>query len=112
MTETLARAVERVEPVDRQTLRLVFPAESSLARRRCELPEHHTALCQAIADAAGQPLKVELHLAPAAAAPKQPEPVINRPSRMQRMREIEANPLIKSCVDLFGAEIVRIDRPR
>jgi DNA polymerase-3 subunit gamma/tau len=112
MTETLARAVERVEPVNPQTLRLVFPAESSLALRRCELPEHKTALCEAITDAAGQPLKVELHLAPPVAEPKQQEPAATRPSRMQRMREIEANPLVKSCVDLFDAEIVRIDRPR
>jgi hypothetical protein len=26
------------------------------------------------------------------------------------MREIEANPLVKSCVELFDAEIVRIEK--
>ena len=112
MTETLARAVARVEAADASTLRLVFPAESSLALTRCELPEHKTALCQAIADAAGQPLKLEFQLAAAVGKPKVQEPAVNRPSRMQRMREIESNGLVKSCVDLFAAEIVRIDRPR
>ena len=40
------------------------------------------------------------------------EPAPHKPSRMQRMREIESNPLVRSCVDLFEAEIVRIEKPK
>ncbi len=33
-------------------------------------------------------------------------------SRAQRMREIENHPYVKTCLDIFAAEIVRIDPPR
>lgn len=33
-------------------------------------------------------------------------------SRAQRMRELEKHPYVKSCLDIFAAEIVRIDAPR
>ena len=112
MTETLARAVARVEPAGSGKLRLVFPAESALACQRCDLPEHKTALQQALAEAAGHDVPFELQLLPPKPKPAAEAVPTNRPSRMQRMREIESNQLVKSCIDLFAAEIVRIDRPQ
>ena len=32
--------------------------------------------------------------------------------RMQRMREIEANPLVQSCIEQFDAKIDRFDMPK
>ncbi len=92
-------------------MRLTFPHDGDLARRRCELPEHKNALADAIERAAGQVIQLEFDIAKAPAPEKAVEPAPNKPSRMQRMREIESNPLVKSCVDLFDAEIVRIEKP-
>ena len=36
----------------------------------------------------------------------------NKPSRMQRMREIENNQLIKDCLEVFEAEIINVDPPK
>jgi DNA polymerase III subunit gamma/tau len=41
-----------------------------------------------------------------------PTPPVAAKSRAQRMREIENHPYVKTCLDIFGAEIVRIDPPR
>jgi DNA polymerase-3 subunit gamma/tau len=112
MTETFARVVEKVVVSGTQKLRLVFPAEASLAMKRCELPEHKSALVDAVSRSAGRPITLEFEAAPPKTQPKQVESTANRPSKVQRMREIEANELVKSCVELFNAEIVRIEKPR
>jgi DNA polymerase-3 subunit gamma/tau len=111
MTETFARVVEKVHAVGKEKLQLVFPADAALAMRRCELPEHKTALTEAVSRLAGQPITLVIQSAPPKAQPTKEEPAVNKPSRLQRMREIEANAFVKSCVDLFDAEIVRIDKP-
>ena len=40
------------------------------------------------------------------------EPEKPKKSPMQRMREIESNDLVKTCIEVFEAQIVRIDKPR
>ncbi|MDA9858175.1 DNA polymerase III subunit gamma/tau [Rubripirellula sp.] len=112
MTETFARVVERVEPVRDNCLRLIFPAEAALALKRCQLPEHQSGLQAAVSRQAGKPIKLEFAAAPMRKQQKVEAAPVNRPSRQQRMREIEANPLIQSCIELFDAEIVRIDKAR
>lgn len=112
MTESFARAVERVSADGKNGLRLVFPAQSQLAKSRCELPEHKTALQQAVDQVAGMAIVMSFDLASPKVVAKKQETSAPRPSRMQRMREIEANGLIQSCVEVFGAEIVRIDKPK
>jgi DNA polymerase-3 subunit gamma/tau len=111
MTETFARVVKKVHAAGDKRMCLVFPADAALAMQRCELPEHKTVLTETVSRLAGKPITLELQSAPPTAAPKKPEPAANKPSRMQRMREIEANELVKSCVEIFDAAIVRIDKP-
>jgi DNA polymerase-3 subunit gamma/tau len=111
MTETFARVVEKVSAIGDQRLRLVFPADCALAMKRCELPEHKTALTRAVSRIAGKPIALEFESAPPITQPAKVEPTAKKPSRQQRMREIEANELVKSCIELFDAEIVRIDKP-
>lgn len=110
MTETFARVVERVHAVGDSAMRLEFPGDSALAMKRCDLPEHRTAIAQAVTRRAGKSIALEFVLGTVKAAPKPVETTVNKPSRLQRMREIESNDLVKSCVDLFGAEIIRIDK--
>ena len=110
MTETFARVVSKVVAIGTQQLRLEFPANAGLAMKRCELPEHRSAITQAISKRSGHDITLDFHLATAIAEPKNPEPTVNKPTRLQRMREIEANELVRSCIDQFNAEIVRIDK--
>ena len=111
MTETLARAVQRVV-AEEGKLRLVFPGESKLAFSRCESPQHKTPLNTAVAKLAGCDIALELQLA--APKPVAAKAVVVDPgrSRMQRMKEIEANVMVKSIVEVFEAEIVKIEKPR
>lgn len=112
MTESFARVVERVQATE-NGLRLVFPATASLAMKRCELPEHKTLLMESLGKSAGKTLMLEFVAAPPVAKEEKKEKVVApKSSPMQRMREIEANELVKACVDLFEAEIVRIEKPR
>ncbi len=111
MTETFARVVEQVRPGS-QSIALVFPASATLAMKRCELPEHKTVLHEAIQRIANRAITVTLECAPAKVVETQVEMVTPKTNRIQRMREIESNELIRSCVELFGAEIVRIEKPR
>ena len=110
MTESFARMVTKVVAVGTQHLRLEFPANGTLAMKRCELPEHRNTLIKAVSKHAGREITLEYSLAASEAQPKKAEATVNKPSRIQRMREIETNDLIRSCMELFNAEIVRIDR--
>ena len=111
MTATLVRAVDRVEATA-NGLKLTFPGEARLAMRRCDMPEHRSEVCGAVARFAGRTVSLELASAPPKSQPRQSMAKTQGKSRMQRMREIEVNPLVKACVELFDAEIVRVDLPR
>lgn len=112
MTATLARSVIQVEPVGPGHLRLVFPAEAGLAKRRSETGEHASELVTKLSHAAGMPISLEFFAAAPKPKPKVAVTTAKGPSPMQRMKEIESNPLIQSCVQMLGAEILRIERPR
>ena len=111
MTATLARSVQQVQLQAEDRLRLVFPADAKMSMRRIDLPEHKNALTNAVRRLSGK--QVTLELVAAASAPDKAPPT--RPSgkdRIQRMREIEGNPMVQACVELFDAEIVKVDQPR
>ncbi len=112
MTATLARSVQSVELQGENRLRLVFPADSKMSMRRIDLPEHKNALAGAVARLSGQNVNLEFVAAPPAAAEQKPAPRQTGKDRIQRMREIEGNPLVQACVELFDAEIVKVDQPR
>ncbi|MEP1647279.1 DNA polymerase III subunit gamma/tau [Rhodopirellula bahusiensis] len=112
MTATLAKAAERVDSPEPGVLRLIFPGNSGLALSRCQMPEHKEEILRTLSRVTGRRATLQFE----ATAVKKVEPVAaakpkNR-NRMQRMREIQANPLVQSCVELLGAEIVRVDTPR
>lgn len=45
-----------------------------------------------------------------ASNPSKPPPAAK--SRVQLMREVEQNPYVQNCLEIFGAEIVKVDPPR
>ncbi len=112
MRQSMARSVERAEYIGPGRLRLVFPADAGLTMRRCDAPENRMALTDAVSQVVGERISLEFQAAPAKPKPVQAETTVPKPTRMQRMREIESNPLVRSCVEAFSAEIVRVDRPK
>ncbi|TWU48510.1 DNA polymerase III subunit tau [Rubripirellula tenax] len=110
--QSLARQIDHAEYLGPDRLRLVFPAEAGLTMRRCDAPDNRSALVDAVSEVVGQRVSLEYHAAPPKAKPVKVESTAPKPTRMQRMREIESNPLVRSCVEAFGAEIVRVDRPK
>ena len=111
MTETLARAVEKVTASDGK-LQLAFPAESKLAMSRCENATHKSALAEAISKLAGTRIELELIALPPKQVEKKIEQVSSGKARMLRMKEIEENAMVKACMEELGAEMIKIDRPR
>lgn len=112
MTESLARMVERIEVSGNHSLRLHLPHDANLAKRRLDSSEHREAILQALEETTGRKITVEVVMLPSPMRREPPETQTPKPSRMQRMREIENNELIKDCLELFDAEIVSIDKPR
>ena len=110
-TAALARSVQRVELSGENTLRLVFAAESKLSVRRFDTAEHKTPMTAALRRLVGKDVNVECTMA----APLNKEvKKASKPSskdRMQRLREIEGHPLVQACVEIFGAEVVKVDHP-
>lgn len=112
MTATLAGTTVRIQPTGTNTLQMVFAAESQLAISRCDLPEHRSEIIRAVSALAGRTVVLEYKTAAPVAAAKKEAPKSAGRNRMQVMREIEANEFVQSCVELFGAEIGKIDLPR
>ena len=112
MTATLARGAQRVEPVSASVLRLVFPGESHLASGRCQRAEHQKEITATLARIVGCPVGLEVTAEMIRDPPKPSAAKPSGRSRMQRMREVESNDMVRSCLELFEAEIVRVDLPR
>lgn len=112
MTESLARMVETFEFSGTNAAKLHLPHDSNLAKRRLESPEPREAIMTALREVTGENISFEVILSGQPAPKNTPAPQATKPSRMQRMREIENNPLIQDCLELFDAEIVKIEKPR
>jgi hypothetical protein len=48
-------------------------------------------------------------VAAAVAQQTQPGPPVLAKTRIQRVRDMEANPYVKACIEMFDGEIIRID---
>ena len=83
-----------------------------MTMRRIDLPEHRNALVAAVSRLSGCDVSLEMVAAAPTGVEKKPVVRQTGKERLQRMREIEANPMVKACVELFDAEIVKVDQPR
>ncbi|TWT75308.1 DNA polymerase III subunit gamma/tau [Allorhodopirellula solitaria] len=112
MTATLVKATEKVAVAQEGTVELTFPEAAGLAMSRCGSPQNRDEIVRTIARVTGR--QINLNIATGTKAPPIPQAVAKpkTQNRMQRMREIESNPMVRACIDLLGAEIVRIDTPR
>ena len=108
-TAALALSVQRVELSNENTLRLVFAAESKLSVRRFDSAEHKTPMMAALKQLVGQDVKVECTMAAPASKDIKKASKPSSKDRMLRLREIEGHPLVQACVEVFGAEVVKVD---
>ena len=111
MIASTAALATRVELEGDSQVHLIFASNNKMAMDRMDKQEHRNAVCDAIESQTG--CRVTLSLRLDASATKKvvtksaPKPTAKE--RMERMREIESNPWVQTCVETFQAEIVKVD---
>ncbi len=87
-----------------------FKARYTLQKESLERPERRATVERALAQVTGKPVQVLFELVPGeASAQEESKPVV---SLRQLRRDIEKNSMVHAAIELFDAEIDRIDRPR
>jgi hypothetical protein len=84
-----------------------FRAKYTSCKTFCEREAQRQSLESALADAAGQPIRVEFRVIEDEPAAEAPRPVA--PLR-QQMAAVSEHPLVARANELFGARLVRVDR--
>ena len=86
-----------------------FKAGYTLQKEGCERPERRARIEQALCEITGRKMRVDFEVLEEqeqAAKPKRP------PSRRQKMRDTEKHPLVRKAIELFDAEITRLEEPQ
>ena len=110
MTADYAAFCDRVAISAPNRLVASFKASYTLQKESCEKPERKAKIEQALQQVTGQRIHVDFEVRrDEGNAPTRPQP---RPSLRQRMRDFEKHPLVKQAIDMFEAEITRIEEPR
>jgi DNA polymerase-3 subunit gamma/tau len=86
-----------------------FRERYTLHKKSCEQPERKAQLEDAMARIVGRKVRIDMVVIPEPES-KQTEPPA--PSLFQRMREKESHPFVRQAVELFEAEVVKVDVPR
>ncbi|MDA1050008.1 MAG: DNA polymerase III subunit gamma/tau [Planctomycetota bacterium] len=87
-----------------------FKASYTLQKESCEKPERKARIEQALQQVTGQRIQVDFEVRrDESSGSSRPQP---RPPLRQRMRDFEKHPLVKQAIDMFEAEITRLEEPR
>lgn len=111
-TATLVRATEKIDSPEPGVVRLTFPESSGLAMNRCGSPNNKDEISRTISRVTGKRVSLSLVTGTKVAVVATSVVKPKGKNRMQRMQEIEAKPIVRACIELLGAEIVKIDTPR
>lgn len=115
ITADFARQALAVEAVGSGRIRLTFDSSRELAKQSCEKPERKTKLEAAIRAVSARDVLIEFETKVSRGVDR-PESGVQKPStavaRRQRMREAEQHPVVRQVMELFDAEIVRVDEPQ
>ena len=110
MTADMASYFDHVSAATPDRLVVHFPARYTLQKESCEQPERKRTLEEALTRAVGRPVRIDLVLMPEATEQKAaPAPT---KSLLQLLREKEGDPWVRQAMDLFDAEVTRVDPPR
>lgn len=112
ITATLVRAIECVDAREPGIVRLTFPESSNLAMNRCGSPNNKDEITKTISRVTGKQVSLAFATGTKASVVEQATAKPKAKNRMQRMQEIETKPIVQACIELLGAEIVKIDAPR
>jgi DNA polymerase III subunit gamma/tau len=106
-----ARQCESVTWTAPNRITVRFNQENAFSKSLCERPEQTAKLEQALADVAGQRLRVEFALNEATGNPTQSAAPVKVVSAYQRKLEVMKHPMVQKAIELFGAQVDRVDDP-
>lgn len=86
-----------------------FKEAYTLQKESCERTDRKVRIEEALSQVAGRPMRLDFVVA---SGGDRPEPRAPQKSRAQRMRETERHPRVAQAMELFDAEVLRIDEPR
>jgi DNA polymerase-3 subunit gamma/tau len=108
MTADFASYYDHVAISAPNSLVVHFRKGYTLQKESCELPDRKAQLEQTMARIVGHPVRIEIAVIPEADQPS----IVPAPSMFQLMREKETHPLVRQAVELFDAEVIRVELPR
>ncbi|MCH2123517.1 MAG: DNA polymerase III subunit gamma/tau [Pirellulaceae bacterium] len=110
ITADFARDYERVAFFAPNRLVVTFNTGYSFNKTSCERPQNKAKIEEALSRVAGSPMRIDLEVS--ASTPTQT--VAQKPpkSRVQRMRDVEKNALVGRTIEVFDAEVKRVEESR
>ena len=102
-----AREYQSVEVTASGQLRILFTEKYKICKSVCERPEHARQISEAIAAAAGQPIRVEFELLPG-----ERQSVPRATQRKESRLAVAESPLVQRAQELFGARPITIERKK
>jgi len=110
MTADYGRFYHRVASSAPNNLVVSFKAAYTLQKESLERPERKATVERALAQVTGGPVQVQFEVIPGDEAVE--ESSVPVASLRQLRRDIEKHPMVHAAIELFDAEIDRVDRPR
>jgi DNA polymerase-3 subunit gamma/tau len=103
---------EQVQCAAPGKLVVTFPSGYNQAKMYCEMPGQLVELERALANVAGATLRVSFRVSEEARPRAQKRPVLRSASDQRQLIAAKAeHPFVQRAVELFAAEIVRVDQP-
>ncbi len=109
MTADFAGCYDHIAISAPDSLVVHFREAYTLHKESCEQPDRKAQLERGLARLVGRPVRIQMAVIPDARGPVANSPV---PTTLQIKREKESNPFVRQALDLFDAEVIRVDLPR
>ncbi len=109
MTSDFASYYDHVVISSPDSLVVHFREAYTLQKESCEQPERKAQLEKKISQMVGRRIRIDLAVIP---EPERKQNAPAAPSMFQLMREKENHPFVRQAVDLFDAEVIKVDVPR
>lgn len=111
MLADFASMAKVVETEGSDSWKILFPPGATRPVEYCEVQERRATLQKAIETAVGRRIVLKFGTQ-AGAVPRQAPAAPQSATRIQKMREIAANPYVKKVCEVLDGEILRVDPPR
>jgi DNA polymerase-3 subunit gamma/tau len=109
LTADAARQAEEVLWLGNGRARVVFPGDKQLTRNTCDRPERRARLERELSRCLGTRVTLEFTTRPTSQVAAPAAPRLGTNQRLAERRAIESDPLVRRIIELFGAEISRVD---